>query len=477
MTLSQRRLTEVRTATGSTSASPTDVIVVGGGASGVLMAFHLLRDADSDVRVTLIERGPKIGRGVAYGTTNPDHLLNARAVQMSAVHEEPDHFWSWLGANAELNPPLRQPVNDPSCFAPRTIYGDYVANLIEPYLGSAQRPGRLRIVRGECHSVQESRSGVAVTLADGSRHLADFAVLATGHDVHSKRGGCYVDPWQAPAEAGVDRNARVLVIGTGLTMVDYVLSLQAAGHDGPIIAMSRRGLLPRPDYQHPALTIPKADIPIGAGAADLLRWLQRAVKTHAAEGGDWRSVMDAIRPFNQEIWQGLSESARRSFLRHGRAWWSVHRHRMAPEIHARISATIGLGRLTVMAARICAVEADGTGATVRYRRRGASAVGTLRVDNIVECCGVVTNPAHAPNPVVRNLLDSGAARVDALGIGLDVAPNGAIIARSGVPSERLFAIGPAARAAFWEITAIAEIRSQCAELAGRMQRTRLRRAG
>ncbi len=90
---------------------------------------------------------------------------------------------------------------------------------------------------------------------------------------------------------------------------------------------------------------------------------------------------------------------------------------------------------------------------------------------------VVTNPAQTSNPVVRSLLDSGQARVDPVGIGLDVAPNGAIVGRGGIPSERLFAIGPIARAAFWEITAVPEIRVQCAALAGRIQRTRLLRAG
>ena len=150
---------------------------------------------------------------------------------------------------------------------------------------------------------------------------------------------------------------------------------------------------------------------------------------------------------------------------------------MPPEIAARIGAATASGRLTVMAARLCAVEPGSTGATIRYQRRGGSAIETMQIDNIVECRGVVTNPMQTSNPVIRNLLDQGRARVDPLGIGLDVAPDGAIVARTGVPSERLFAVGPIARAALWEITAIPEIRGQCAELAGRIRRTRLRRAG
>ena len=457
--------------------SRADVIIVGGGASGVLMAFHLLRDPTAEVRVTLIEKRPQLGRGVAYGTTNPDHLLNVRAASMSAVRDEPDHFWSWLCANANTASWEWKPGNDPLCFAPRMIYGDYLSSLTTPFVAHGGRPGRLRIVHGECRSIDEGRSGVTATLADGSHHSADFGILATGHDARSKTSGCYVDAWTAPSDAGVDPGAKVLIVGTGLTMVDYVLSLDACGHTGPIIAMSRRGLLPREDRLQQALSIPAPDVPLGAGISELCRWLRNLVATHAAQGADWRSVVDGLRPFNQQIWQQLPEAARRSFLRHGRAWWNVHRHRMPPEIAARIGAATASGRLTVMAARLCAVEPGSTGATIRYRRRGSSAIETMQIDNIVECRGVVTNPMQTSNPVIRNLLDQGGARVDPLGIGLDVAPDGAIVARTGAPSERLFAVGPIARAALWEITAVPEIRGQCAELAGRIRRTRLRRAG
>jgi hypothetical protein len=274
--------------------SHADAIVIGGGASGVLMAFHLLRDTPSDFRVTLIEKSPRIGRGIAYATANIEHLLNARIAFMSALRDEPDHFRQWLCAHPDNASADRQDTIDPSGFAPRPVYGDYLQSLIEPFVAPARGQARLHVVCGECCAIDENRSGVDATLADGSRHTADIAILATGHDVRPKSGGCYVDPWTPPAEPAVKRDARVLIVGTGLTMVDYVLSLEAAGHQGPIIAMSRHGLLPRRERKHDMLAIHPADIPFGAGPADLLRWQRNLVEKHLAEGGDWRGVIDGV---------------------------------------------------------------------------------------------------------------------------------------------------------------------------------------
>ena len=68
-------------------------IIIGGGASGVLLAYQLLQNPKFGFRVTLIERRPEIGRGPAYHTSNPEHVLNVRAANMSALPDDPEHFW------------------------------------------------------------------------------------------------------------------------------------------------------------------------------------------------------------------------------------------------------------------------------------------------------------------------------------------------------------------------------------------------
>jgi uncharacterized NAD(P)/FAD-binding protein YdhS len=358
--------------------------------------------------------------------------------------------------------------SDPFCFAPRQIYGDYIAELVRPLLATDKQAPGLHIVQSECVSVSETPAGVAVALADGERFTADLAVLATGHEPPAPCQGYQADPWTSPAEAGIARDDRVLILGTGLTMVDYVLALTLSGHRGPIIAISRRGLLPRAHRPVQPFAIEERDVPIGASLTDLLRWVRICVRSHGARGGDWRSVIDGLRPFNQRIWQGLSIENRRRFQSHARAWWDVHRHRMAPEVETRLNATIASGQLRIVAAKLHAVEPGPTGASVLYRPRGERMTKAVHVDKIVECRGVVPVPPDTRNPALRSILEKGHARLDALGIGLDVTPDCSLIDRRGIASKRLYAVGPLTRAAFWEIVAVPDIRTQCARLAAHL---------
>ena len=236
----------------------------------------------------------------------------------------------------------------------------------------------------------------------------------------------------------------------------------------PIIAISRRGLLSRAHRRIEPLHIDEAEVPFAASASQLLRWLRDRVDAHCQEGGDWRSVIDGVRPFTQRLWRELPPRSRQRFLEHARAWWEVHRHRMAPEVEDRITAVIADGRLSLIAAKIIDIAPHSDGARVIYRRRGRNETDSINVAAIVDCSGIVKDLGATTNPALRSLLAQGLARIDPLHIGLDVGSDGALIDRDGAPSHRLFAVGPLTRSAFWEIIAIPDIRSQCAELAVRL---------
>jgi uncharacterized NAD(P)/FAD-binding protein YdhS len=436
------------------------VVIVGGGASGVLLACHLLRHLSENIRVTLIEKNPAIGRGIAYGTADPAHLLNVRAANMSAFPDDPDHFWRWLQANN-----LAVADSDQFCFVSRQIYGRYIESLLQ---GLSWRKNReLRIIQGECIAVAAAPGGATARLQDGSSIIAQIVVLATGNETCQTHvsNNLYANPWADPAKTNIPQDGHVLILGTGLTMVDYVQSLLHGGHKGPITAISRRGLLPKPHRPVVPFPIDRVDIPFGREIAEMASWFRNM--THAAQqqGGDWRSVVDSIRPFTQELWQSLTTPARRRFLRHARPWWDVHRHRMAPEVEEFIASAISSGQLKIVAGKVQSVERSDRTALVTFRPRGCSTTETMEVARIVECTGINPIPHNTSNPVLRSLFDSGFARIDSMGIGLDTTSSCALIDASGKPSTRIFAIGPLTRAIFWEIVAVPDIRDQCHRLA------------
>ena len=338
------------------------VIVVGGGASGVLLACHLLRRFSDNIKVTLIERNPTIGRGLAYGTANPAHLLNVRAANMSAFADDPDHFWQWLLANR-----LTAVDSDQFCFVSRQLFGRYIESLLQGLTYGENR--ELDIVQAECIAIAPTPSGAIARLANGSSISADIVVLATGNETGQTHLSnlLYASPWQVPTEASVPRDGHVVILGAGLTMIDYVQSLLRGGHEGPITAISRHGLLPRPHRSVVPFPIDRGDVPFGADIAELVRWLRRLIRAAEQHGDGWRSVVDGLRPFTQELWQSLSIPTRRRFLRHARSWWDVHRHRMAPEVEEAIADAMTSGQLAIRAGKAQSIERSGSAALVKFR--------------------------------------------------------------------------------------------------------------
>jgi uncharacterized NAD(P)/FAD-binding protein YdhS len=467
------------------------IIIIGGGASGVMMAAHLLRLHSNELRITLIERSAMLGRGLAYATPNCAHLLNVRVANMSAFADEPDHFWHWLirqGAAPSSDCP------DRFCFVPRALYGLYLESLLEPYRARSGSHGSFARVLGEAQNVEATPENIDVTLADGSVHSGDLLILACGYDVDDRAaddkgdGVLHASPWQMSAVliddlgafangqpvsdlperfagGGVSPDATVLLLGTGLTMVDCVLTLLDEGHHGKILALSRRGLCPQAHRVIAAATFDAADMPFGTSLAYVCRWLRAQVRRETARGGDWRAVVDGIRPYSQMLWQHLTLESRARFLRHARPWWESHRHRMAPQVAARLQAAMARGQLEVVAAKVIRAVPAGSGTRVVYRRRGFARIETLEAARIIDCTGLLRDPNATRNPILKSLLDRGLARPDSLRIGFDVDANCALIDKAGRASRNIFAIGPLTQAAFWEIIAIPDIRVQVAQLA------------
>ena len=427
------------------------VAVIGGGAAGTLAALQLLERTRADVVV--VEPARELGFGLPYRTRHPLHLLNVPAARMSAYPDRPDDFVAWLADRG---------LRTASAYVPRRLFGEYLhARLHEAGSGGA----RLTHVRGEATGIELYPEGLTVSLADGSGVAATHAVLAIGQPQERPQlGGAQADarhivhdPWAPGALDRIGRGDSVLIVGTGLTMVDVVLELSE--RDVVFTAVSRRGLLPHAHRAIPPAPLP-VEFPAGAGLGEIVR----AVRVAAGSQEHWSPVVDGLRSLTHELWAELTAAEQSRFLRHLAPYWNVHRHRMPPQTAATIAGLRRGGSLRILAGNVRRVATDDTRLVADVQVRGQTEA-RLVVDHVVNCTGPRSQLRVEPPSLVRALLDSGAARLDEHGIGLDTSSHGALIDDEGVSSDRLHAIGALRRGTLLESTAIPELRAQAGHLA------------
>jgi|tagenome__1003787_1003787.scaffolds.fasta_scaffold20987117_3 uncharacterized NAD(P)/FAD-binding protein YdhS len=424
------------------------VAIVGGGFSGTILAAQLARRG---IGCVLIDGSGRLGRGVAYSTTEPAHLLNVPAEVMSAWPDDPDHFARYFEAEE----------GDRRGYAQRRLFGLYLGEILNEALAT----GHVAAMDATATKAARHDGGWRVELDDGSAIDADALVLAVGNQEPEPLSAFtgidkrYVsDPWGSIAQAATQHLASsgeaVLLIGTGLTMVDLVLSLDGAGHRGKIVALSRRGLVPHSHADYQPAPVEAHEAPNGDLRA-LFRWLRR----RSAEVG-WRAAVDSLRPHTQSLWQSLDQQQQRRFLRHARAWWDVRRSRIAPEVASTIARLIGEARLEIMAGRVISARDTGEALEIDIRRRGAASAQTMRFAFAFNCTGPLHAIARTRDPLLRSLMNSGQVRPDPLGISLQVDE-----CSRAAGGERVWALGPLTRGCYWEIIAVPDIRDQAAAVA------------
>ncbi len=465
----------------------THIAIIGGGASGTLVAINLLRTATSPCRISIIEREPRLGRGVAFGTTSECHLLNLPAGKMSAFADDSDHFVRWARthgrgrdgfASTASDDARREDSVDATSFLPRRLYGAYLDAVLDDAIAAA-RPGiTFQRFADEAIAVDERSTGATIVLHGGDRVAADRVVLALGH--LPPRNPPLGDPrfyesaryrgyaWAPDVLADLPIDASILLIGSGLTAVDLALELRRREHRGSVHVLTRHGMLPA-GHRATAVRAPFLDpASLPTSTAELMRRLRREIAEARARGEDWRAVIDALRPITPLIWQSLPIDERRRFLRHVRPFWEVVRHRMAPETAASFTAMLQSGQLVVHVGRVdrCVERRHGVVVVLRRRRRREREL--LAVARVINCTGPESDFRQFKHPLVASLVADGSIRPDPVALGIDVAPDGAVRNAVGARSCILYSLGPTCKGTSWETTAIPEIRVQAAALARRL---------
>jgi uncharacterized NAD(P)/FAD-binding protein YdhS len=262
----------------------------------------------------------------------------------------------------------------------------------------------------------------------------------------------------------------VFLIGSGQTTIDLIVALQKRAHQGRIIALSRRGILPL--VQKGFETYPSfyEEIKDATRLLDIFRTVRKHLKRAEALGIGVRAVIDSLRPDTQALWSGLPLDEKRRFLRHGFRYWEIIRSRIPPESQAIIEGMCASGQLEIIQGRIRDLVETNGAMEVRYSTPGSPQDETIQASLVINTIGPESNYEMVDHSLVRNLMRRGLIRPGPAGIGMDARPDGAVISRDGTASSILYTIGPAMKGVLWEVIAAPEIRLQAEELAGLLLR-------
>ncbi len=453
------------------------VAIIGGGFCGTLTAVNLARLSTDPLRVTLVNKQYPLGRGIAYGTLRPEHLLNVVARNMSAFPDLPSHFVDWLRNRADFS---EMPLADlREQFVPRRVYGDYLQDLLFWQAQPLAGPGRVQIntVDDEVLDLAPSGRGAQLVLSGGDTIQADRIVLATGnlapHDliassaVHDHPAYC-ANPWRGWYEKLPDPHEDILLVGTGLTMIDVFLTLRTLDWAGTIYALSRTGLLPLPHFKGSDYPFFPPDDVESLSLHQLVTLMEEHCARLRADGLNPAVVVDKLRPFTQRIWRNFSVADRLEFSRRYRTRWNVVRHRIPPSVAAQIEAAQTDKSLQILKGKLQEVSADGDRIHATIDPGNGLPPLDLTVRMLVNCTGPRESLNDEPESLFRNLIARGLIRPDELDMGIEVTPDFAAVDKDGRASDFLFAIGPALKGTLWETTAVPELRSQALQIAKAM---------
>lgn len=447
------------------------IVIVGGGFCGTVLAANLLRrPPNQPTRLVVVEQRPEIGRGVAYQSSSGECLLNVPAARMSADSRDPSQFVRFAQRRMD-----KAKAED---YLPRRLYGDYLQEVLHASVRSA--PGHIHFERvlGQARSVQptENTGSFLVEVLGQGRLRAEDVVLACGdppavcpsfsRSIEHESNYC-ADPYRHGALRPDTKT--MLVVGTGLTAADTIVMAANLNPRMTIHAISRHGLFPAVqgggNFPASEIEILKILETAPLSARRILGQFRSLAREVERRGGDWRDAITLARYAAPRLWERLPLAERQRFLRHARVHWDIRRHRLPPAVAARLTALREANQLHVHAGRILGIESEGERLSVRWCPRGRSQAAMQTADQVVNCIGAYQRLEQCRDPLLKDLLVSGLAMIDPLGIGLRTARHGELLGRTARASGRLYYLGPMLRAQYWEATAVGELRVHAEQLA------------
>lgn len=453
------------------------VVIIGGGLSGAALASLLLSTRSAQIDVHLVGPLADPAWRHADGDAGLSRILNVPAGRMSLYSDGPEDFVRWVRHDgARLGWPQAASANAAS-YLPRALFIRYIQAALEKAeaWAAADRPAPLVRHAGRiCQLAATADGRLMLEFDDGSSIVADTAVLAPGvrapaisFAVDGEGARFIADPRTKDALAGVRRNDRVLVVGTGLMMVEVIAALDRSGHRGPVTAVSPHGLLPRVRgvSEQVATVLTEADVRQG------IRHVVGLFRAVIADGrADWRSAIDSLRPVLDLLWAALPPDDQDRLERHLRPFWEVHRHRMPAESADLLLRWAARGQIRIVAGRVLRLAQHPAGVDVMVQPRGARSAECWPVDRVVNCAAPAALFSAPRDELAESLLTAGLARPNRIGNGFDLASDGRLIDAAGHPRDNIFVVGQARLGHVFDETRISSLRPQLEALAAHLTR-------
>jgi uncharacterized NAD(P)/FAD-binding protein YdhS len=469
--------------------APRRVVIVGGGYSGVSAALQLLRAVSPTPAIRIVEPRERLGAGLAYGTTDPDHRLNGTIEIHPADPHDALQLPQWCERTGLLATDPEARAADGRLFIRRRDFAAFLAHAAALHPADPQSGAGIGHVRATAVDLALDGPHATVRLDNGATLEADLVILATGNapprlpaplpgeaDHHP---GVIADPLSAPRVRSIAPEARVLVLGSGLTALDAISTLLRAGHAGPITAVSRRGLRPRP-YRplpvQPDTAPPKGllervlgPVPpfvLAAGspptARSLLRALRQRIEELAARGEPWFGAFDELRDALWQTWPAMAVAEKKRVLRRLRPWYDAHRFRAPPQNAVIVAAAEAAGLVRYRTVRVTGVHSAGREGPIQvtWVERGEATATAHAFDAVINCTGLDPAAGARDNPVLGAMLESGLLTIDASGIGFAVDADCRPLDRDGRTHDRLRLIGPPTAGTFGDPRGAAFIAAQ-----------------
>lgn len=476
------------------------IVIIGGGACGVAAFIELFIELkaaglERKLDITIIEPDD-IGKGLAFGTKQPGHLLNTQADLMGIHPSEPAHYSQWLESNSVHVESETTGLDSPEdAYSTRRLYSDYLREQFHHYYDIATTSGSApTIIKQRAVDIIRDGNHWNIILDNSKAILSKFVLLAPGTpkpNNYPELDGTdnYIDsPWPSePIINGIRKEAKVGILGSSLSAIDAIMTLVDNDHRGQIHLFSPDGMLPRvqPEgdttYQRRFLTeaavheIKRTSLrPLRA--TDLFRLFKKEAEFYhespidwqntgrenkparhflsddikiAEEGGDaFINILYALRYEAATIWQWMPTEEKQKFKQWIGAYWTSNRHGMPLANARRLERLFEMEKLFVHP-NLKNVQANKQSKQFNIEHGH----GRETVDFLINATGPGTNIDQMKSTLIQNLHNRGIIEAYNLG-GIKIEPATMQVVSHGSVQENLYIVGHLCNGILLDVNAV-----------------------